>query len=322
MTPRLVSRISQLPDVTLRTCATALLLGALAACTNVPVVPVPPPLPEYLAEWELSDSEAPQGAFLGVHGSENDSGSLDDFFADPGVRVDSVVENSPAAHADIRPGDVLLAYDGRLVEDPWTLDALLRDATPGTEVVLEFRRGDAVLQTPVQLVAVDGVREPLQPLYLVENLRARAGFMSVPGGVRVVSLADDSPLGRAGIELGTLLTAMDGETLLSDRQLVRRLRDCAPGQRVTFTVLDQDDVERALAVPLFQVPTRVTKASLPILFDYTASLDGREQGFSFLDLWFFQLFHYERNGTEKTWVLLELFGFDLISFGSGQGELE
>lgn len=300
----------------------AWLLCALVGCTSVPVVPVPPPLPEYLAELEAAGAGTVPGGFLGVHGSENDSGSLDDFFADPGVRVDSVVENSPAAQADIRPGDVLMAYDAHLLEDPWTLDALLRDATPGTEIRLEFRRGDAVMENTVRLAATDGGSHPPEPLYLLETLRARAGFMTAPGGVRVVSVADNSPLPNGGIDVGSVLTSLDGEPLLSDRQLVRRLRECEPGQRVTFTVRDGEARERTVRVTLFNVPSRVTKASVPILFDYTASLDGREQTFSFLDLWFLQLFKYERTGTEKSWVLLELFGFDLFSFGAGQGELE
>ena len=328
MTPRHAARPAERAAAARRPCSSlpasmgALLLGALAACTNVPVVPVPPPLPEYLAKLEQADEDAAPGAFLGVHGSENDSGSLDDFFADPGVRVDSVVENSPAARADIQAGDVLLEYDGRMLEDPWTLEALLRDAPPGSEVVIGFRRGDAVLQATVPLESAAADHEPLEPLYLLEHLHSRAGFMSTPGGVRVVSVADNSPLPQAGIPVGTLLTAMDDEILLSDRQLVRRLRACEPGQRVTFTVLDENGDERTVRVRLFDIPTRVTKASLPILFDYTASLDGNEQTFSLLDLWFFQLYRSERIGTEKTWVLLELFGFDLISFGSGQGELQ
>jgi membrane-associated protease RseP (regulator of RpoE activity) len=300
----------------------SLVLVACTGCTSVPTVPVPPPLPEYLTELRSEGTATDPGAFLGVRGSENDSGSLDDFFSDPGVRVDAVIENSPAAHADIRPGDVLLRYDAYVIEDPRTLDALLRDATPGSEVRLEFRRGDAVLTSTARLTAARGTTPAPEPLYLLENRRIRAGFMTAPGGVRVVSLADNSPFVRAGIETGTLLTALDEEPLISDRQLVRRMRDHAAGDRVRFQVLEPDGQERTVRLTLFTVPTRVTKAGIPILFDYTATLDGREQTFSFLDIWIFQLLHYERTGTEKNWVLFELFGFDLISFGAGQGELE
>ena len=79
---------------------------------------------------------------------------------------------------------------------------------------------------------------------------------------------------------------------------------------------------RSTAVRLIKVPSRVTKAGVPILFDYTASVDGEHSSFSLLDLWIFQLLQFERTGVETRWVLLELFGFELIVYGSGQGELQ
>jgi hypothetical protein len=41
-----------------------------------------------------------------------------------------------------------------------------------------------------------------------------------------------------------------------------------------------------------------------------------------LDLWFFELWQYHRDGGERRWVLFELFGFDLIGFSTGVGELQ
>jgi S1-C subfamily serine protease len=273
-------------------------------------------------ELSHAPSELTSGAFLGIHGSENDSGSLDEFFSDPGVRVDTVIENSPAAQANIRPGDVLLRFGAQVIEDPRSLDALVRAEAPGTEVQLEFRRGDAVLASTAILVASRGPTRALEPQYLLETRRLRAGFMTSKGGVRLVSVADNSPLHHAGIEPGALITSLDGEPLLSDRQLIRRLSTREADQSVTLTVQDAGGHKRTVTIALLSVPSRITKAGLPILFDYTSSLDGREQSFSLLDIWIFQLIHYQRNGSEKTWVLFELFGFDLISFGTGQGELE
>jgi membrane-associated protease RseP (regulator of RpoE activity) len=295
---------------------------ACAGCTSVPSAPVPPPLPEYLVERSQAPNALNSGAFLGIHGSENDSGSLDDFFSDPGVRVDTVIENSPAAEAGIRPGDVLLRFENEVLEDPRSLDALVRAGTPGTQVQLEFRRGDAVLVSTVTLVESRGSSPAPEPQYLLENRRLRAGFMTGKGGVRLVSVANNSPLRRAGIEPGTLITSLDGKDLLSDRQLIRRLGTYDAGQSVTLTVQNADGQERTVTVALLSAPSRITKAGVPILFNYTSSLDGREQSFSLLDLWIFQLIHYQRDGSEKTWVMFELFGFDLISFGTGQGELE
>ncbi len=299
------------------------LLVVLVGCQSVPVQPVPAPLPEHLEAWALEDAAAPAGAFLGVRGSENDSGSLDDFFSDPGVRVDSVVENSPAAQARIRPGDILLKLAGRTLEDPRSLQAILERLPTDDRVTLEFRRGDAVASSTIQLTARSSTRSPPDPLFLYEAARVRAGFMTAPEGVRVVSLAPGSPLATAGVKEGDLLLSVDGESLASDRELIRHLSKLPEGARTAFEVLSPGaPASRITPVRLIKVPRRVTKAGLPILFNYAASVDGEHSSFSLLDLWVFQLLQCERTGAETRWVLLELFGFDLIEYGSGQGELQ
>ena len=289
--------------------ALPLLVALLAgACATAPVATIPPRPPEVDA-WEV---EARGGAFLGIDGEENDSGSLDALFFDPGVRVARVVRNSPANAAGVRAGDVVLAIDVLEVSDP---DALLTAAgarEPGDVATLRVRRGDTVFDVPVTLVARGGeVPAAARALYHVDPLRSRAGWASVAEGARLAAAAPDSPFPRAGVAVGDVVVAVDGEPVTSARTLVRRLQAEDEGARVEVRTADG----RTQRVTLQEVPRRVTGVGIPIRFNYEAAADGSRTAWAVLDFWLFQILEYERLGGERRWELLELFD---VSTGVGE----
>ena len=72
------------------------------------------------------------------------------------VSVASVLANSPAEHADLRPGDRVLALDGRDIGE-WDLpqvSALLDDGDVGRRVPVRVRRGDAEKTLKLKLAEV------------------------------------------------------------------------------------------------------------------------------------------------------------------------
>jgi len=293
-----------------------LCLGLLGACRSVYETPVPEPLPEML-EWSSGNQPAVQ---LGVQGEEVSSGSLDALSFEEGVRVARVADASPASRAGLRPGDVILAAGGTPVGDPGALDALLARLGAAQPVLLQVRRGDAVFEVPVELTLATDI--PAARLaYVVDPVRTRAGYLGVPGGVRLVTAVDGSPLLEADIPVGSLLVTLDGEDLLSERQLVRSLLARPPGAEVRLGVRQPDGSVAEHEVELFEPPRRVTGFDLPLLVDYTASPDGNKKKLSILDLWIFELVQYERDGPERRWALFELFGYEIISWSTGVGEL-
>ena len=68
-----------------------------------------------------------------------------------GAGVTAVERDSPAARAGLRPGDRVMAVDGRAVQDGAALVRAVAALAPGTVAHLTLRRGAATLTLPVTL---------------------------------------------------------------------------------------------------------------------------------------------------------------------------
>ncbi|MCA9290875.1 MAG: ChaN family lipoprotein [Phycisphaerales bacterium] len=100
------------------------------------------------------DGVATARAPAGEGGRRVSFGTVPDFdYRGEGVRVDSVVPDSPAARAGVRAGDVIIRIDDTALADLRAFSEMLRTLAPGQSVRAALRRDGAEVVVPVVVEA-------------------------------------------------------------------------------------------------------------------------------------------------------------------------
>jgi serine protease Do len=215
---------------------------------QAPVPPVPPTAPVR----EFNSAPFVGGTYLGVNLAEIDANRAKELKLkeDYGVEITRVEENSPAEKAAVKPGDVVLEYNGQRVEGMEQFGRMVRETPPGREVKLTISRNGAT-QT---LMAVLGSRKyrfsgnfppgfevpefhmPDIPQIFTtlrspmlgveaESLGSQlAGYFGVKEGVLVRSVLDNTPAQKAGIKAGDVITKVDGMAVTTPSELSNAVR--------------------------------------------------------------------------------------------------
>ena len=76
----------------------------------------------------------------------------------------------------------------------------------------------------------------MQPVEMTPELREHFGAPK-DAGVFVGSVEKDGPAARAGLQVGDIVTKVDGDTIASSRELVREIRHRKPGETVSIELL-------------------------------------------------------------------------------------
>lgn len=88
-------------------------------------------------------------ALLGVNGTDPTTGPI-------GALITGIVENSPAAAAGLKVGDLITGYDGRPIQSFTDLGAAVRSSQPGDTVTLTLTRADEQITVQVTLAERTG----------------------------------------------------------------------------------------------------------------------------------------------------------------------
>jgi serine protease Do len=161
-----------------------------------------------------------------------------------GALVGSVVDGSPAARAGIRPGDVILQYDGKDVDDPRALSVLVAGTEVGRRVeVVVWRDGQRRrIQIPIgnlsesqraEAPGDDGGTTVASLGVEVEPLtRERARELGVdPGeGVVVTEVRSGSSAETAGLAAGDVIREVNRLPVRSPSDLEQGLARTREGQ--------------------------------------------------------------------------------------------
>jgi len=190
-----------------------------------------------------------------------------------GVEISRIEENSPAAKAGLKVGDVVLEYNGQRVEGMEQFGRFVRETPVGREVKLLISRDGNQTTVPVTIAArKDSLRNgelfggtlpgnmqefhfnmpevtvPMHDLQQMlqdghtavlgveaESLSPQlAEFFGVKEGVLVRSVVKDSAAEKAGIKAGDVITKVEQEKITSASELSMAIRSAR--SKTTFPV--------------------------------------------------------------------------------------
>lgn len=207
------------------------------------------------------------GSYLGVNLREIDSERAKELKLreEAGVEITRVEDDSPAAKAGLKAGDVVLAYNGQRVEGMEQFSRFVRETPAARDVKLLISR-DGNTQT---LTAKLGTRKapmamamprmeipaiaPMPPSMPdlprgimmwrtsalgveAESLKGQmAEFFGVKEGVLVRSVMKDTPAAKAGIKAGDVILKVDDTKVAAPSDISSAIR--SGRDKKTFTIL-------------------------------------------------------------------------------------
>ena len=170
---------------------------------------------------------------------------------DRGVVLSDVTPAGPAEAAGLRPGDVVMALDGKPMENARQFDVNLYRRVPGERVTLSIRRGPQALDLEVSVVArpddTDRFLSMVTPeknliprlgvlaLELDDELRRAAGPLRGREGVLVAARSSGSDE-TEDLRPGDVVYAVNGVSVLGLAELRSAVGRPAPGQPLVLHV--------------------------------------------------------------------------------------
>jgi serine protease Do len=184
-----------------------------------------------------------------------------------GALVADVTDNSPAAEAGLRPGDVITRFNGKAIKDVHDLPRRVAETPIGQVAEINVLRGGkemplnariAELKEPPKLAAASsgGSAPPARPKQrsalgmqlseLSEEMRQRTG--SDANGVAVISVSPDSPASGL-VEPGDVIVAVNQEPVTDPAQAADKL-NAAAAKKQALLLVNHRGTNRFVGLPL------------------------------------------------------------------------
>lgn len=200
---------------------------------------------------QLAANGRVERGWLGV-GIQNVNGDLAKSFGlekPTGALVGQVDKTGPASKAGIKPGDVILAFNGRQISQSADLPPLVGETKPGTEVALTVWRDQKSREIDLTVAelkpaedevvaANDGKNQKpgilnVQVAALTTEQREQAGIET--GGVLVVGVSA-GPAARAGVSTGDIILQVGSQAVGSPQELAGLAGKLPKGQPVPLLI--------------------------------------------------------------------------------------
>lgn len=161
-----------------------------------------------------------------------------------GALVTEVLENSPAHQAGIRPGDVIVRYDGQSVENPARLSKAVSMSNPGHRARLMVVREGRYLEiqvdlqlTPEVVAGADQLQMKLglEIKTLTPEISQRIGQPGLQGAL-VTKVHPGSPGALAQLQPGQVIVSVNHEKVLTEEDFYRHMRSLPKGSKALVWV--------------------------------------------------------------------------------------
>jgi S1-C subfamily serine protease len=191
-------------------------------------------------------------AWLGVRIRDLSEQEMDELAVRHGIRegfgvvIVDVLQETPAARAGLKNGDVVVAFNGRPVTETRLLQRLIAAAAPESEVrLVVLRRDEGRHAVPVRLVTMprDVAGERVAALFgfalrdpLSSDVPSPSAGMPVVGAVERGGAAE-----RGGMRSGDVVLAVNEQPVISREAARAALADASPDRPLRLVVRRGDE---------------------------------------------------------------------------------
>jgi serine protease Do len=225
----------------------------------------------------MASAASADDAYLGVQTQKLNKALMEAFDLDEdagGVLVNDVIEDSPAANAGLKRGDLITAIDGKTLVTPTALRRLVRSHDSGDKISIDLIRRGEKMSIGVELGELDSdfalgddfdwrsddgpdVERfmelddlPGNPrMLLFSDSRPQLGvtlhgldgglgeYFKSDKGMLVLSVQEDSPAASAGIEAGDVIVAADGQDVGEMDDIYGVLDEHEAGDKIEISLI-------------------------------------------------------------------------------------
>jgi len=161
--------------------------------------------------------------------------------------VTDVADNSPAAEAGVRTGDIIVEFNGKPLPKSHDLPTFVADTAPGQKVTLKIIRDKSERSVTAKIGELPDEGDPLQQAEskdpeiglrvqrITPEASRRLGLSSTKG-VLVVEVQPGSPADAAGIEPADVIREVNQRPVNNVKDFEKAVRQVRRGDRILFLV--------------------------------------------------------------------------------------
>src|SRR6185312_4317114 len=189
-----------------------------------------------------------------------------------GALIAGVTENSPAAKAGLKSGDVVVKFDGHDIKEMRDLPKVVADTTvdkavdavvlrDGKEKTIRITLGRLEDGEKAKLVSLDKKEEPVKALSknalglglsaITDDLRKKYKIKDGAKGLVVTSVDSNSPIADRGIQPGDIVLEFQHEVLTNPADMQKRIDALKKsGKKSALMLIGRGDEQRFVPVPM------------------------------------------------------------------------